>query len=179
MHLESVAHEPWQDLYFRPIDSSRTTDFDIPDADVRVNLDVHASAEGYRNLEEPVFLEISDPPQDVELEIGLEAYGESVAVRLLLPDGSPAAGAEVRRVDSLGSREAGFVGRDRAVVVLESCFARFRFRRGHGIGGVQDPHRNLAALGDRDASEDADHAGRKLRGGGQASERRLRCDVSC
>lgn len=185
VHLDGVDHQPWQDLYFRPIDSSRRIDFDIPDAGVRVKvvdaatrepipgarvsarndygelreprpgapadtggrrqrervlaatyeadgdgvarlppprpggLEVHASAEGHRPLEEPVFLEIADPPQDVELEIGLEAYGETVAVRLLLPDGSPAAGAEVRRVDSLAERGVGFVGRADAAGIVE------------------------------------------------------------
>lgn len=185
VHLDGVDHEPWQDLYFRPIDSSRRIDFDIPDADVRVkvvdaasrepiagarvsarngygelreprpgapvdtsgrrrrekalafshdaddegvarlppprpgDLEVHASAEGYRALEEPVFLEISDPPQDLELEIGLEAYGAAVAVRLLLPDGSPASGAEVQRVDSLGDRDSSFFGRADAAGIVE------------------------------------------------------------
>jgi hypothetical protein len=63
-------------------------------------LEIHATAEGYRPLAEPLVVEIPDPPQDREVEVALEPVGETLSLRLTLPDGSPAAGAEARRVEA-------------------------------------------------------------------------------
>lgn len=64
-------------------------------------LDVYASAPGYRVPDEPLRLEVADPPPDRTVEVRLEPIDDAVSIRLSLPDGSPAAGARVARVDSL------------------------------------------------------------------------------
>jgi hypothetical protein len=63
-------------------------------------LDITAAADGYRPLAQPIRSETGNPPRDVEIEIRLEPQGDTVQVRLTLPDGSPAAGAEALRIDS-------------------------------------------------------------------------------
>lgn len=81
---------------------------------------IHASAEGYRPAAEPLVVEVPDPPQDREVEIALQPAGATVAVRLTLPGGAPAAGAEVMRIEGAGGRPgpALFTGRaDEAGVV--------------------------------------------------------------
>ncbi|HEX6202609.1 MAG TPA: hypothetical protein VF100_06370, partial [Thermoanaerobaculia bacterium] len=82
-------------------------------------LSIGASADGYRPPAEPLIVEVPDPPIDHELEIALEPVGETVAVRLTLPGGAPAAGAEVMRVDGTPRPGPGlFTGRaDEAGVV--------------------------------------------------------------
>lgn len=64
-------------------------------------LELRAEAEGYRPMRQPQVVEIQDPPQDRTLTILLEPLGDTVRIRLLLPDGTPAAGAEVMRVQAL------------------------------------------------------------------------------
>lgn len=81
-------------------------------------VEIHASADGYRAAGEPLRLEVADPPQDAALEIALEPHGERVAVHLTLPDGSPAAGAEVMRVDPAAGG-ALYSGRADAAGVVE------------------------------------------------------------
>lgn len=72
---------------------------------------ITAFAQSYRPLEEPLALDILDPPQDQQLEIRLEPIGKTVEMRLKLPDGSPAAGAEVVRVDAIPWSTTSFTGR--------------------------------------------------------------------
>lgn len=82
-------------------------------------LEIHASAEGYRPLAEPLVVEVPDPPQDREVEIALEPVGETLPLRLTLPDGSPAAGAEATRVDSAPPHRTLSTARADAAGVLE------------------------------------------------------------
>lgn len=82
-------------------------------------VEIHAHAPGYLPLEQPIALDVEDPPSDRELEISLEPIGDAVRVHLTLPDGSPAAGASVLRVDSLALGTTFFSGRADALGVVE------------------------------------------------------------
>lgn len=62
-------------------------------------LEIHASAEGY-SQRRPVQAKV-DGRTDQVFEVRLEPFGEKVALRLLLPSGAPAAGAELLLLDSL------------------------------------------------------------------------------
>lgn len=82
-------------------------------------VEIHASADGYRPGEAQQ-LDVPDPPQDREIEIALQPYGAGVAIHLTLPDGSPAAGAEVLRVDPAAAAGGPrFSGRADAAGVVE------------------------------------------------------------
>jgi len=74
-------------------------------------LEIHASAVGYRPMREPLSVEVADPDADREVEILLEPVGETVRLRLTLPSGAPAAGAEVLRLASLHARSSLYSGR--------------------------------------------------------------------
>jgi hypothetical protein len=81
-------------------------------------IEVDASADGYRPGEAQQ-LDVPDPPQDREIEIALQPHGARVAIHLTLPDGSPAAGAEVQRVDPAAAGGPLFSGRADAAGVVE------------------------------------------------------------
>jgi hypothetical protein len=80
----------------RVIATSHTAD---DDGEVRLppprpgRIEIHVDAPGYRPLDEPIALDVPDPPSDRDLEISLDPIGASVPIRLVLPDGSPADGA--------------------------------------------------------------------------------------
>lgn len=74
-------------------------------------VEIGASADDYQRIERPLVLEIPDPPQDREVEIALQPFGERVEVHLTLPDGSPATGAEVLHFDPASSSEPLYSGR--------------------------------------------------------------------
>jgi hypothetical protein len=82
-------------------------------------VEITAHAEGYQKMAEPLVVEAADPPRDRELELLLQPYGETVAVRLTLADGSPAAGAEVLRAASADLRETWFGGAADAAGVVQ------------------------------------------------------------
>lgn len=106
----------------RVIATSHPTD---GDGEVRLppprpgRLEIHVDATGYRSLDEPITLDVPDPPSDQELEIALDPIGATMAVRLTLPDGSPAAGAQVAHVDSLALEQTYFSARADAAGIVE------------------------------------------------------------
>lgn len=70
-----------------------------------------ASAESYAPMEEPLDLEVPDPPQSRDVVLRLERAKASVQMYLRLPDGSPAVGAEVLRVPTIPWDKPSFSGR--------------------------------------------------------------------
>jgi hypothetical protein len=82
-------------------------------------LELHAEADYYRPMVQPLVLDVEDPPRDREVELLLEPFGKRVPVHLRLPDGSPAAGAEVLRVGSLSAGSPLFSGRADSSGVVE------------------------------------------------------------
>ena len=80
-------------------------------------IELVASADGYRPGGEPVGFEVPDPPQDREIELLLEPTGAEVQLHLTLPDGVPAAGADVVLVDSLPHGTLLYSGRSDAAGV--------------------------------------------------------------
>jgi hypothetical protein len=71
-------------------------------------LDLRASADGYSKSSQELKAQILDENAEQTFEIRLEPLGETVAVRLRLPDGAPASGAQVMLVDSLAAGNALF-----------------------------------------------------------------------
>lgn len=67
------------------------------------SLEIRTSAEGYSRLQEPLKAQVTDDEGDQTFEILLEPVGETIALRLNLPGGAPAAGAQVLLVDSLAA----------------------------------------------------------------------------
>lgn len=74
-------------------------------------MEITASADHYRPMQQPLVLEIDDPPQDRDLEILLEPASDEILLRLTLPGGSPAAGAEILRLDPASPGTIFFTGR--------------------------------------------------------------------
>ncbi len=82
------------------------------------SLEIRASAEGYSPLRQPVQAQVVDEQSDQSYEVLLQPVGETVALRLRLPNGAPASGAEVMLVDSLESGQGLFSERaDREGVI--------------------------------------------------------------
>lgn len=75
------------------------------------SIEIRASAEGYSPLREPLRAQVVDGETDQTFEILLEPVGETVALRLSLPDGAPATGAHVLLVDSLATGQSLFSAR--------------------------------------------------------------------
>lgn len=73
-------------------------------------IEVDVSAKGFRPMQESLKRVVPDESTDQELEVLLEAEGATATVSLSLPDGSPAAGAEVMLVDELSSAQVLFSG---------------------------------------------------------------------
>jgi hypothetical protein len=73
-------------------------------------LEIRASAAGYRRLAQPVRA-LFDGETDQRLEIPLERIGETLALRLRLPDSAPAAGASVLLMGSLTAASSLFEAR--------------------------------------------------------------------
>ncbi len=73
-------------------------------------LEIRAFAEGYRELVRPVAAEVLDGETDQTFEVALEPLGETVTVRLRLPGGAPAAGADVLLLESLATGVSVFSG---------------------------------------------------------------------
>lgn len=86
------------------------------------DLEIRAFAKGYSNLPEPVQAQVLDGETDQSFEVRLEPAGETVALRLRLPDGTPAAGAEVLLTGSLfeGFNAALFSGRANGEGIVET-----------------------------------------------------------
>lgn len=82
-------------------------------------VELSASADGYRPSAESLVLEIGEATGEIERQIPLQPVGETVALRLSLPGGSPAAGAEVLRVDGAASGNTLFFGAAGADGVVE------------------------------------------------------------
>lgn len=85
----------------------------------RGHLELSAHAEGYRQPGDDLVVEIEDESRDRNLELVLEPAGERLPLRLILPDGSPAAGAEVLRISSLSPLEILFSDRADAEGIVE------------------------------------------------------------
>jgi hypothetical protein len=66
-------------------------------------LEIQASAKGYSAMREALKVQILDAGAEQVVEVKLEPAGETVSLRLRLPNGTPAAGAELLLVDSLGA----------------------------------------------------------------------------
>lgn len=81
-------------------------------------VEIGAAADDYQRLERPLVLDVPDPPEDREVEIALQPFGETVEVHLTLPDGSPATGAEVLHVDPTSAGEPLYSGRADAAGVV-------------------------------------------------------------
>lgn len=64
-------------------------------------LEIRVSAEGYARLRQPLKTQIPDEDAGQTFEVLLEPVGETVPLRLRLPNGAPASGAQVLLVDSL------------------------------------------------------------------------------
>lgn len=74
-------------------------------------VEVTADADGYLPMGEPVRLEVLDATEDREIRVELEPVGDTAELRLRLPDGSPAVGAEVMLTATLADGDALFTGR--------------------------------------------------------------------
>lgn len=103
-------------------------------------IEITASANDYQRMHEPIVLEISDPPQDREIDLLLEPLGDRIQVRLTLPDGSPAIGAEVMHVGSSNLGEVVFNGQaDDAGVVeipVQPAHGAILLRHPQGASGL-------------------------------------------
>lgn len=127
----------------RAIGQSHTTDDDgvarLPSPRPG-RLRVRAGADGYRSLESPVEIVVPDPPLDREIEVLLEPHAGIVDIHLRLPDGVPAAGAEVLRVggDGSGTVYSGAADEDGVVrVPVEPADGLLALRHpGAGLGFV-------------------------------------------
>lgn len=75
------------------------------------SLELRAAAEGYLAMRRPVQAQVLDGKTDQVFEVLLEPLGATARLRLLLPDGAPAAGAEVSLVDSLAAGHGLYSGR--------------------------------------------------------------------
>lgn len=73
-------------------------------------VEVEGKADGYLPVAEPVRREVTDPSEDLEVQLALEPVSESTEVRLRLPDGGPAAGAEVMLAGSAAGETVLFTG---------------------------------------------------------------------
>jgi hypothetical protein len=69
-------------------------------------VEIGASAEGYEELLKPVEAEVLDQSTAQEFIVRLQPIGSTESLRLRLPGGGPAAGAEVLLVDSLATGNA-------------------------------------------------------------------------
>lgn len=130
----------------------------------RGTLDVQASAEGYSPMRQSLKGLAIDGETDRTFEVLLDPVGPTAALRLLLPDGSPAAGAEVMLVDSLATGNSLFSGRadgqgvvrlprqEAGLVLARHPGAAFLIREWRPTGG-DDPANvmawNLAAASER------------------------------
>ncbi|MCP3957112.1 MAG: carboxypeptidase regulatory-like domain-containing protein [bacterium] len=82
-------------------------------------LEARATAEGYRAMLEPLELEIESEMSDQFVELLLEPFSDTARLRLSLPDGAPAAGAEVMMVDTLAGGRQLFASRADMQGILE------------------------------------------------------------
>jgi hypothetical protein len=76
----------------------------------RGSVELRASADGYAKMREATKEEIPDENAERTFELRLEPIGETVAVRLRLPNGAPASGAQVLLVRSLAEGDEVFSG---------------------------------------------------------------------
>lgn len=74
-------------------------------------LEIRASAEGYARMSQATKAQILDVDADQTFEVLLEPVGETVSLRLHLPSGAPASGAQVLLVDSLAVGKDSFSAR--------------------------------------------------------------------
>ncbi len=74
-------------------------------------LEIRASAKGYSAMREAVKVQILDAGAEQVVEVKLDPVGETVSLRLLLPNGTPAVGAELLLVDSLATGNGLFSAR--------------------------------------------------------------------
>lgn len=74
-------------------------------------LEVRASAEGYQSLREAVRVPVLDPSDAIALEISLVKAEGSGRLKVLLPSGEPAAGAEFQILEALQSAHPTIAGR--------------------------------------------------------------------
>lgn len=77
----------------------------------RGSVELRASADGYSKMREATKEEIPDENTERTFELRLEPIGETVAVRLRLPNGAPASDAQALLVRSLAEGEEVFSGR--------------------------------------------------------------------
>lgn len=85
----------------------------------RGSVELTATAKGYARMEEPLKVEIPDEKVDQSFEMRIEPEGETAALRLRLPNGAPAANAEVMLLRSLSQSSPVFQGRTNAEGVIE------------------------------------------------------------
>jgi hypothetical protein len=85
----------------------------------RGSIELTAVAKGYARMKEPLKVEIPDERVDQSFEVRIEPEGAAAALRLRLPNGAPAANAEVMLVKSLSEPSPLFNGRADAEGVVE------------------------------------------------------------
>lgn len=85
----------------------------------RGSLELRATAKGYAPMEEPLKVEIPDETVDQTFKVRIEPEGETAALRLRLPNGAPAANADVMLVKSLSLPSDLFHGRADAEGVIQ------------------------------------------------------------
>ncbi len=83
------------------------------------SVEVRASADGYRRMREPLRATVDESEAVRELELRLRPLGETAALRVLLPDGSPAAGASGFLMESLAPSHELFSGKADSAGVVE------------------------------------------------------------
>ncbi len=116
------------------------------------SVEMRASADGYAKMREATKAEIPDENTDRRFELRLEPIGETVAVRLRLPNGAPASNAQILLLRTLAEGEEVFSGRADGEGVVEVP---------RGQGGVLLIKHPAAAVSVRDwqpRPEDAESA---------------------
>lgn len=85
----------------------------------RGSIELTAAAEGYARMREPLKVEIPDETADQSLMVRIDPAGETAGLRLRLPNGEPAADAQVMLVQALDRQMPLFQGRADAEGLVE------------------------------------------------------------